>query len=276
MSTTILLFQAAIALSIFASGYRYRTATAAAWLLFTMGMVFVYWLALIQVGTIAVAWHYAGMPFGAAHYRGLLGRANGLRMDRFGYLELSCVQCTGCRCGSAKIQLAGSWPLLRASPTGERLLAERAELAVELEKEARKLETRRPGHRLVQRMQAEAKILRVQPDPDHDRKESEKYLWINERSRNLQKKFVRRLTVVDILPAITLLSVPVFLVTLFICSAGYYDEKDVRALIVIASITVASYLLHFLVGLYWYLGKRFFMPHLFIPGGGLLSLTQPA
>lgn len=274
MSTTILLFQAAIALSILASGYRFRTVTAAGWILFTMGMVFVYWLALIQVGTIAVAWHYAGMPFGAAHYRSLLGRANGLRMDRFGYLELVCVQCTGCRCDRGTIELAGSWPFLSASPTGARLITQRAELAVELEYEARKLETRRPGHRLVQRMQAEVKKLRVQPDPERDRKESEKYLWINERSQNLHKKFVRRLTVVDLLPCITLLSVPVFLVTLFIDSAGHYDEKDVKVLIVIASIMVSSYLLRFLLGLYWYFGRRFFMPHLFVPGGGLLSLLS--
>jgi hypothetical protein len=274
MSMTILLFQAAIALTIFASGHRYRTLAAAGWALFTLAMVYVYWLALIQFGTIAVAWHYAGVPFGSTHCKTLLARARGLHQDESGYLELECWNCVSCRCRSAKIKTAGCWPSLSVAPTSANLKAQRAELAVELDSEARKLEARRPGHHLIQRMQAEAKRLRVQQDPTRERQESDKYLWINERAESLHTKFVQRLTLVDLLPLVTILSVPVFLVALFIGSAGHYDKQDAKMLIAIASVTLTSYLLQVLVGLYWYSRRRFLMPHLFIPGGGLQTLWQ--
>ena len=270
----ILFFQVAIALSIFAAGYRYRHMAAAAWALFTLAMVFTYWLAFIQFVTIGVSWYYAGVPFGATHYKTLLARASGLRMGKFGYFELDCFKCIGCRCRGASIKLRGSWPLLSAVPNSASLITQRAELARELENEARQLEARRSGHYLVRRMQAAAKELRLPLDPEFDRKECKKYLWINEYARLLQKKYVQRLSLVDLLPGITVLSIPVFLFTLFIDSAAYYDNKEVKTLIVMASITIASYLLQVLIGLYWLLRRRFMMPHLFVPGGRFLSLEQ--
>lgn len=275
VSLPILFFQAAIALSILAAGYRYRTMAAACWALFTLAMVYVYWLSLIQFGTIAVAWHYAGAASGTTHYKTLQVRYRRLRKGRFGYLKLHCMQCRGCRCRGATFKTGGAWPLLRVAPSNARLLEQRAGLVLDLENEARRLEARQPNHRFVGRMKYKAERLRVAPEPKLDGREREKFLWIDERAQNLQSKFVQRLTFIDILPCITVLSVPVMIVALYISSAGYYDKQDAKLLGAIASVTMLSYLLQAFVGLYWLLRRRLLMPHLFTPGGGFLSLRQP-
>jgi hypothetical protein len=232
MSIEVVSFQALIFLSIFLCGYHFRHLTAALWICWTIIAVFTSFLFVIQLGTIALAWHITGIirreplswwwygpPDWARNAEKLLSDSKKMMSKQFGFIEYVCSHCSGARCEHAFERLGGIWAIEKPmDPASVEFSQTRSDLMKQLEATISAGRAADPDHRWIKKMTSALGYLRANRDLDYAAENFRRYEFAISHASAMHREKVKRFTISDLLTIIFILSTLIFMIQAFLVS----------------------------------------------------------
>lgn len=287
MSIAIISFQLIIFLSIFICGYYFRHLAAALWVCWTVVAVFTSFLFVVQLGTIALAWHVTGIirreplswwwhgpPNWARNAEKLLADSKKMLSKQFGFVEYVCSHCSGARCEHAFERLGGIWAIAKPmDPASVEFLQTRSDLMKRLEAAISSGQEADPDHRWIEKMKSALDYLRTNRDLDYAAENFRRYEWAISHASAIHREKIRRFTISDLLTIIFVLFTLIFMIQAFLVVNVISEWNNLFNVVAGASLGLSptSLTIRICMGHSWK-RKGIRMEQFFALDGGLLSL----
>lgn len=287
MSIEVVSFQALIFFSIFLCGYYFRHLAAALWICWTVIAVFTSFLFVIQLGTIALAWHITGIirreplswwwhgpPDWARDAEKLLADSKKMMSKQFGYIEYVCPHCSGARCENAYERPWGIWAIAKPTdPASVEFLDARSDLMKRLETTISAGREANPDHRWIEKMTSALDYMKASRDIKHALENFQRYEWATLNASTIHREKVRRFTISDLLTISFFLFTLIFIVQAFLVSNVIREWNTLFNVVAGISLVVSptSLTIRICRGLSWR-RKGIRMEQFFALDGGLTSL----
>ena len=287
MSIEAVSFQALIFFSIFLCGYYFRHLAAALWICWTVIAVFTSFLFVIQLGTIALAWHITGIirreplswwwhgpPDWARNAEKVLADSKKMMSKQFGFIEYVCSHCSGARCENAYERLGGIWAIAKPTDSASvEFLDARSDLMKRLETTISAGRAAEIDHRWIEKMTSALDYLKASRDLNYASENFRRYEWAISNATTIHREKVKRFTISDLLTIIFILSTLIFMIQAFLVSNVIREWNLLFNVVAAISLGVSptSLTIRICRGLSWK-RKGIRMEQFFALDGGLASL----